>query len=581
MFFRFVGVALITCTTVLAAAACGSAPPKPVDDMPVVDDAPEAQSTEWLYATKGLGSADAKVECPHVLAAIKAENTCKGEACLYASRLSQDWIRRCKKVGAADLNEVDALSREYATRKDGERLPCMREIETILSRGCTDNPDCADVAQEWTTRCSDEAGSPLVLKILETRVTQAGSGESSGGKVNLDKRGCKQLSGDILAAANCAQKFICEDALAAIDTHHKRCLKADGLLTQEEGFAELSVRLGAEQKPGPITVKAGGPLDPKLFAVTLADSSGIVAMVCGDRPKDLNEYISARQNCSDGEVVILQRQPGRAKNTVRIGRFAHPSDDVFLRNYPSLAVKGEIALRGAEGVRRLAEALGAVTARVTAEGKYDPEVGEALIQALTKEAFSLRVTSDRSALVPRDDELVPLFKSLAKAKIEAVKPIFEPLKYAAFHRRSLKRPLADVGSDGRISAGAMNAAEALDLGKILPKSFAAYRGELGVFADRVQKKPLKDKSLAELTDDFTRAVPACISAEGKMRETEGAIVECGFTACDAQELSDLGKELSNSRIDSTVAHLKVLLAADSLDAAPASDKAARCVEPWW
>ncbi|HVJ16942.1 MAG TPA: hypothetical protein VM686_15985 [Polyangiaceae bacterium] len=584
MKFRFAGVILIALSSVVSFVACGAAPPKPVNDAPIVDDAPDPQSSEWLYATKGLGSADVKAECEHVRAALKEESKCKGEACLYASRLGQDWVRRCKKADAASFDEMDALSRDYATRKDGERVPCMREIETILSRGCNDDPACADKAQEWTTRCSDETGSPLVVRILETRVMQArgGGAGSGGGSVKLDKRGCKGLAGDILGAANCAQKFACEDALTGVDTYRKRCLASGAQPALEEGLAELSIRLGAGQKTEPLTVAAGGALDPYLFAVTLADASGIVALVCGERAKDLNEYLSLRRDCTDGEVVILQRQPGRSKATLRTGRFAHPSDDAFLRNYPSLAAQGEMAARASAGIARLGEALGTVSQKVSAGAKYDPELGAQLIDALTKEAFAVRNSTDRSALAQRDSELEPLFRSLAKAKIEAVKTIFEPVKFAAFHRRSLKSPLADLGTDGSISAGALNVAAGLDLSQVLPKSFAAYRSELAVFAERVKKKPLSDKSLAELTDSFTRAVTACASAEGKVRESEGAIVECGFTTCDEQELKELAGELGNARIDSTVSHIKVLLAGDSLDQPPAaSDKAPRCVEPWW
>jgi hypothetical protein len=195
----------------------------------------------------------------------------------------------------------------------------------------------------------------------------------------------------------------------------------------------------------------------------------------------------------------------------------------------------------------------------------------------------VRNAKDVAPLAGADEKLAPLFKSLATAKVDAVKNIFKPLEYAAFHRRALKRPLSDIGLDGRIAEGALNMAAGLSLDKALPRSFAAYKGALQVFVERVGRKPLSAKHQAELGDDYNRAVSKCVTAEGKVRESEGALVECGFgPPCDATMLTELGGDLTNARIDSTVAQLKVVLTAESLDGAPpAPDKAARCVEPWW
>jgi hypothetical protein len=576
---RFIGVGFITASTLALLAACGSAPP-PKPPTPV-EEVPEPQNSEWLYATKGVHSAELSHECEHVRSAIKEEEKCNGEACAYASRLTEDWLRRCKKAAPpAAFEEVTALGRQYDERKQGARVPCMRDIEKILTSGCMNEPNCGDIAQEWTTRCSDEAGSPLIVRILETRVSQAGA---RSGDTKLDKRGCKELAGDILNAANCAQKFQCEDALTAVGTFRSRCLSGGALPGVHEGLAELSIRIGAEQKTEPLPILADSPaIDPKRFAVPLADNTGIVGLVCGERATDVDAYLALRKDCADGEIVIFQRQRARSKSSLRTGRFPHKSDGAFASTYPSLMVRGEVAARTSAGLTRLATALAALGARASAEAKYDPELGSALIAALGAEATAFRAAQERSALAASDEALVPLFRSLARAKVEAAKAIFKPLENAAFVRRALRRPLADLDSEGRISSSALNLAAILDLDAALPKAMAAYKAELSVFAERVAKKSLSDKNQATLSDELVRARSSCAAAQGKALESEGALLECGFDVCDPELLKEVSGELTNARIDGTVAYLKVVLAAESFDSVPAvPDKAPRCVEPWW
>jgi hypothetical protein len=560
--------------TVLLIAACGSPPPPKPRPKHAVDDTPDPQSSEWLYATKGLNRSDLGSECAHVRGVVVAESKCQGEACTHASRLSQDWLNRCRKAGPEAISEVSELARVYAERRSGARVPCLREIEPILKEGCSSRPDCAEVAQAWTTRCADASGSPLIVRILEAKT-----------RVKLDKRGCGELSSELRAAASCTQRFQCEDGLAAVDLYRKRCLvgAAPGLA---EGMAELAIRLGAQQTAKPLPIQpALVELEPARFPLPLAEGHGIVTLVCEQRPTDLTSYLDARRNCQDGEIVMLRRHAGRNKDaaTLQIGRFPHPSDALFASSYPSLAVRGEAAARRSVSMNLLSEELTAVANRLGSGSDAEAELSAALIRALTKARTMLRSSASEPTLAEVDAALSPHFKRLALAKLQIAKKPSQPLPHAAFLRRSLKRPLADLDESGQLLAGASNGASAIDLVAILPKSSAAYLAELKTFAERVSRQALSEKQKATSDQTLAEALAACSAAQNKVRESETDLRECGFGAgCDDELMTELNRELGTSHRDSSSARTRFVLAQDSLDpsAEPRAGEA-RCVEPWW
>jgi hypothetical protein len=558
----------------LLVAACGSPPPPKPRAKEVVDDTPDPQSSEWLYATKGLNRSDLGSECLHVKDVIVADSKCQGEACTHASRLSQDWLNRCRKSKPEAISEVSELARVYAERRGGARVPCLREIEPILKEGCSSTPDCAEVAQAWITRCADASGSPLVVRILEAKT-----------RVKLDKRGCGLLASELGAAASCAQKFQCEDGLAAVDLYRKRCLvsSAPGLA---EGMAELAIRLGAGQTAKPLPIQpALVELEAARFPLPLAEGHGIVTLVCGERPTSLASYLEARRNCQDGELVIVRRHAGRAKDsaTLQVGRFAHASDTVFASSYPSLAVRGEAAARRSASLNLLSEELTAVANRLGSGSDADAEISTALIRALTKARSMLRSSASEPTLAEVDAALSPHFKRLAQAKLAAAKKLFKPGEHAGFIRRSLKRPLADLDESGQVLAGASNGAAAIDLGSILPKSSALYLAELKTLAERVAKQALSEKQKAAADQALAEALAACSAAQNKVRESETDLRECGFGAgCDDELMTELHRDLGTSHRDSSSARTRFVLAQGSLDPSPEPVAGEpRCVEPWW
>jgi hypothetical protein len=558
----------------LLVAACGSPPPPKPRAKQVVDDAPDPQSSEWLYATKGLNRSDLGSECLHVKDVIVADSKCQGEACTHASRLSQDWLNRCRKSKAEAISEVSELARVYAERRGGARVPCLREIEPILKEGCSSTPDCAEVAQAWTTRCADASGSPLVVRILEAKT-----------RVKLDKRGCSELASELGAAAGCVQKFQCEDGLAAVDLYRKRCLvsAAPGLV---EGMAELAIRLGAGHTVKPLPIQpALVELAPARFPLPLAEGHGVVTLVCGERPTSLTSYLEVRRNCQEGEIVMLRRHAGRSKDaaTLQVGRFPHASDTVFASSYPSLMVRGEAAARRSVTLSLLSEELTAVANRLGSGSDAEAEISTALIRALTKARSMLRSSASEPTLAEVDAALSPHFKRLALAKLAAAKKLFKPGEHAGFMRRSLKRPLADLDESGQVLAGASNGAAAIDLGSILPKSSALYLAELKTLAERVAKQALSEKQKAAADQALAEALAACSAAQNKVRESETDLRECGFGAgCDDELMTELNRDLGTSHRDSSSARTRFVLAQGSLDPSPEPVAGEpRCLEPWW
>jgi hypothetical protein len=483
-------------------------------------------------------------------------------------------LNRCRKSKPEAIAQVSELARVYAERRGGARVPCLREIKPILKDGCGSTPDCEKVAQAWTTRCADASGSPLIVRILEAKT-----------RVKLDQRGCSALSKELVNAAGCVQKFQCEDSLAAVDRYRDRCLAGTppGLA---EGMAQLAIVLGAQQTSKPLPIQpALVELEPASFPLPLAEGHGIATLVCGERPADLTRYLEARRQCQDGELVLVRRHAGRSKDsaTLQIGRFPHASDAVFASSYPSLMVRGEAAARRSVALNRLSEELTPVANRLGSGSEPEAEITTALIRALSKARSMLRSSAGEPALAEVDAALSPHFKRLALAKVQLAKKLFKPNEHAGFIRRSLRRPLADVDESGQVVAGASNAASAVDLVTIFPKSSAVYVAELKSFADRVAKRALTEKQNAEAEVTRAEALAACSAAQNKVRESETDLRECGFGAgCDDELMTELNRELGTSHRDGEGARTRFVLAQDSLD--PSPEPAAgepRCVEPWW
>jgi hypothetical protein len=524
-------------------------------------------------------------ECAHVREAVAAEASCATEACQFGARLAEDWVHRCSKAAPDSRAQVAELARTFEERRKGARLPCLRDIEPLLKNGCSGAANCADTAQAWLTRCSDQTKSPLLVRILEARLAQAGAGSTP-----LDARSCDEVSAALVAASACKQQFECKDGLPALEAYRKRCLNPDGLGGIRQGFAELSLRLGAQAPVTELAVSLESPLEPGQVGLQLADGSGVVISVCDERVRDLAQYLSARHDCSEGFVVMARRQSTarHGRTQLRVAKLLVASDEKFHASYPSLLVTGEAEARSSAALERVASQLTVGLERATggdAAGKAVLDKAEALkllLQTLSVDASVLERPDAAQALAAADARLAPVLRDVAKAKLAYAQKLFKPLEYVAFVARALHRPLADVDENGVVVLGAKLPAATRSWEAVLPSAAAAYSAEIAPLAERLKKKPPSAQSQEKLGAELTSTAKACADAEQTAERDEVDLTECGFSGgCDDEVLESLRSELAKAQAEATQAHQAATLAASSLEPAPPASWAEHCAAPWW
>jgi hypothetical protein len=560
-------------------SACGSATKAPVTARRA-PDAPDPKSSEWLYATRGFGG-DLHQECSFVHQAIQAEQGCRAGACLYSARLARDWVSRCGASMPEKVEEVSTLASEFELRKSGESYQCLEEIKPILDNGCPPDGSCEGKAQAWTARCSGIVASPLVVSILESRV------ESSLGdrRVKLDRRNCDAITDELFAARTCQPGFECERALPAVEKYRQSCVSLGGMPSFKQAVAEIVIRAGAGESPKPIEVVPRGPeLTTEDYPVPLADGSGIILWVCGTTPTSLKHYLELREQCKDGDVVVIRRSGSRSEGLVRFGRAPFPDDPTFLSLYPSLVAAGEVEARVKAGIDRLVDTLKeAVVALPTAGLPYKPESAAALIRALDAESFAVRHSGPQPPeLKHRDAELIELFRALGEWKRQ-VAELQRPENFTPFMYRSMRRPLADLAPNGSVEFGADNPASWVDIAKLFPRAMAAYTTQLRTFTIKVKRYPLNEWQVNNLTDVWNQASAHCKKTEGRVAEHEQALLECAFAGdCANEKLTELVEQLGLARKDTVGAYRNFTLAGDTLESVPAMPASnERCLEPWW
>jgi hypothetical protein len=392
-----------------------------------------------------------------------------------------------------------------------------------------------------------------------------------------------------VAASACKQQFECKDGLAALGEYRKRCLNSEGFGGIRQGFAELSLRVGAQEQVAELPVSMEFPLEPGQVGLQLADGTGVVISVCDDRVRDLAQYLTARHDCTEGSVIMARRKSIAHHNRtqLRVARLAAMSDENFRASYPSLLAVGEAEARDAAALEKAVSRLNVGLEKATggdASGKavLDPRDALKLLLQTPRDANLLARPEGVQALAPADARLVPVLRDLAKAKLTYAKKLFKPQDYSAFAARSLKLPLADVDENGAIAFGAKSPSAALVWEKILPSAAAAYAAEIAPLAERLKKKPPSTLEREKLDAELKTATNACAEAEKSAERDEGDLVECGFSGgCDEEVLASLHSELTKAQAQASQARLDAVLAASSLEPPPPNDWNERCVAPWW
>jgi len=560
--------------------ACGAAESSQQATAPE-PDVVEPTSAEWIFVTDGVRGGR-RGECQAVTQWINGEEACKGNLCAHGAALARDWLQSCNKLAPALAPDVEKRAADLEKKAKAMSTPCEDRIRGILRNGCGDTKDCGSYVQNWATSCSDWS-TPLVIRMLEVTVQR-----DIGERFEIDSRSCKQLLGDLTKAASCDQEFKCQDLFPVIDDYKSHCQPNGKLPSLAAAIAQLSVRVGATQSPEPMPVDpAGDPLDPAVTPLPLADGSGAVLMVCGKRAANIPAYLAARKQCSE-DVVFARRFEDNGAAVVRVGRVPHSSDNEFHERYFSLEADGEIQARFDAMLPGFVATLKQVES-LAADPKHSKEAIRLFVQAVNDNLDAVRDSKVfDTAFRQHDAALVPLFAALGKQKRAVVHNELAARKFASGIRRAELYPLSDMDADGRGKLGAWSVASGVDIVDMLPKSIAAYREEIEARYKRVEKIKLTQRDIDALSMVADGHSARCGQAAKDYEAKEKALIDChfGVTACDADKVAGLEKQLDRAKSDTESGYTQAALAITSLplenrENAWMAAKVAGCREPWW
>lgn len=569
----------------LSLAGCPTEPPPRVKEPtgPVDEWAGHQGSSEWLYATKGF-SGPHKQECAHVAKVLGDEAKCKGALCEHARDLANDWRARCKQLDSDDVERVGALASELGAAAETKPDACATEATGLLSDTCKKGADCTDAAQAWSTRCAREVGSPLVVKMIERAVERS---LSEPAEVTLDQRACDEVRAEVVEGAKCDHEFKCQDAMKKLDSYRARC-EGEGQPHPSIATAafELAILSGAKKGSPPILVAAEPAIKSAEMGGALVDGWGAVLWVCDARALDLPKYLEARRPCQGGAVIAARAFKTKTGDTeVRLGTLELPTDEVLRARVPWLVVSGEAEVREKEAAAALESELTKIIGSASAKADM-PDAVKSLGRAMATYARMIRKSAVvRAKLSARVAELAPVLRELGKAKVAASRKVAAG-DYAAFVRRSVRRPFADIGADGGVEVGAVSPGSDLEGVLALDSAASGYGDELARLekASKARKPSKRDVDRARAM--ITQQTTACAGAEKKVKLGEKGIVACafGFVPCDDAKIAAFGKEGDAARAVAETAWRKLEAAPiDDDTAAEAASRAkqAECLEPWW
>ena len=571
---RFARLALV----VLVATACGGPPPKKAREPRAAEDPWDAapHSGEWLYVTRDVTGGHA-AECKAVAEWIAGEDGCEATVCTHARSLAKDWVSRCAKLDADDVQAVRDTLRKVEARAKSDEEPCATEADEILKGSCEGDPSCKTSAQAWATRCGAKVSSPLLLRMIERSVERRG-----GKRTSLDARGCDELLVEVKKGYACAQQFACEDAAKAVTTYRARCVSDDEPDTLAAAIVELAVLRGAQTGPSKLAV-AKGKISARDVATALEDGAGAALSVCDERVVDLASYVKKRIACKGGSVTFARAFKSEQGLEVRLGTLPFADDATFAARFPSLAVHGEAELRDALALAAFEAALDAAT-------KSPPtEAAIALARAVAQHAAAIkRAAAFREALAARDAALAPALREIGKAKAKSAKARLTVAELSGLLARADSRAFADVGPDGVVSVGASSRASELETSDILPRAMSAYRDAVKPALALGKLRRVDAKTIAMAKQYGRMKAQACGEAENKLSDTEAQAIACAFavTPCDETKLAALGAALDETRTAAEEARHQLDLvmtgpAAGGRNELVQAAATAGCLEPWW
>lgn len=539
---------------VLAVSSCATFPP-PEERQPEADpdllaeDEPDT-TAEWLFVTsEGERAADPKAKCDKVARWLEGEKECAGEICIHARDLGREWLKKCEKSSADRVALMQDLVGRYEERADLPADTCITDGTGLLRTQECGAPDvCEKQTQRWIARCGPRYATPLFIVML-TRTLQRrfpDDPNSPPHEVEFDPRPCEVLADVVGNAVGCDGAEPCRLSLEAADAWMDRCYSEDAKVPVLLAFRIADVRVGAGKGVDPIPVN---PLERKLadgaFKLQLDDNRGVVAWACGERPKDVADYLRVRSGCKPGELVITRLD---ATNHVRAVSIPHADDEEFQRLFGFLRVDGERDARelaGIEGFRRsIAEAVAAASER-RAERAIP-----ILTRALIPRAWTVaRQTAFQKVLTDADGALAPVFKAWGKLKVKQSFRIRGRDDQAMFSGRAVQSPLHDMSVDGSVVPEAFAAPWPLTLNAWMPVSFAAYQDEIAPLARAADRNRPSDDRVSQLISRVGAEIRACAEAEKQIASANDEVVACMSAegACTQDKLVALASKADPDR----------------------------------
>ena len=139
---------------VLFAAACGGPSAKKAKEPRAAEDPWDAapHSGEWLYVTRDVTGGHA-AECKAVAEWVAGEDGCEATACTHARSLAKDWLSRCTKIDAGEVQPVRDTLRKVEVRARKDEEPCATDADDILKGTCEGDASCKTSANAISWKC--------------------------------------------------------------------------------------------------------------------------------------------------------------------------------------------------------------------------------------------------------------------------------------------------------------------------------------------------------------------------------------------------------------------------------------------
>jgi hypothetical protein len=537
------------------------------------------ETGEWLYATRNAGGGR-RAECQKVHAVVLGEQKCKQALCRHGAELARDFSRVCKDLMPDAVAQIERIAKELAGRGSAAATLCEREARQLMSGRC-EPAKCVETAQAWATRCAEEA-TPLVLRMIETNIERATGSEE---RVSLDARSCTALFGEVQQAAQCNQRFECEDQLGKVEEFRTRCVDRGVTRDLRQAAAELWIQFRAEQPVQPVPVDPGSKLTAKEAPLALEDGTGAVLAVCGQPVRDLPGYLAARRGCDGASVTFVRRIAASA----RLGNVPHQGDVLFRLRFPSLVVVGELPSRDKSELSAFLDLLDKAARGTAAGGATSERAIAQLVKAANLHLDGV-MNSQLFAeeMKKRDDALVPIFAALGGAKKAKIVDTLPDSRFFASLNRARTLALADVGMDGRVDLAESTPAAVVDFHEVFPKAMAAYLDALAPRFELLQKLKAKTRIYDAIKESMRGHASACGEAQKAFRATERQALDCifGETPCEEGRITELTAAIDAARVRADAEHLQARMALSSLPSderktAASEFAASGCRAPWW